>query len=91
MRKAESSASLDLPTTSDHLVLTSTLNPEQEPSSLSKLTRRMDIIPTPNRPQILVNSNVVQPIKADESTLMTTIIATEAHASSNNNHILHEN
>ncbi|CAF4470854.1 unnamed protein product, partial [Rotaria magnacalcarata] len=91
MRKAESLASLHLPTTSDHFVLTSTLNPEHKPSSLSKLIRRMDIIPTPNRPHKLVKSNVVQPIKADESTLMTTIIATEAHVSSSNNHVLHEN
>ncbi|CAM4802455.1 unnamed protein product [Rotaria magnacalcarata] len=91
MRKAESLASLYLPTTSDHFVLTSTLNPEHKPSSLSKLIRRMDIIPTPNRPHKLVKSIIVQPIKADESTLMTTIIATEPHVSSSNNHVLHEN
>ena len=91
MKKSESLTSFNLPTTSDDLVLTSTLNPEHQPSSLSKLTRRMDIIPTPNRPEKLVKSTVIQPSSIGESSLLTTVIATELHVSSADDNLLLDN
>ena len=53
MKEVYKSASLDplnLQTTSATSILTITANPDVKPILFSKITRRLAIIPTPNRP-----------------------------------------
>ncbi|CAF4138619.1 unnamed protein product, partial [Rotaria magnacalcarata] len=91
MKKSESLGSLNLPTSSDHLILTSTLNPAPKLSSFSKLTRLMDIIPTPNRPDKLLVSTKTQSCSKGGSSLMNTVVATEKNAALDDDHILSDN
>ncbi|CAM4847794.1 unnamed protein product [Rotaria magnacalcarata] len=91
MKKSESLGSLNLPASSEHLILTSTLNPAPKLSSFSKLTRRMDIIPTPNRPDKLLVSTKTQSCSKGGSSLMNTVVATEKNAALDDDHILSDN
>ncbi|CAF3176346.1 unnamed protein product, partial [Rotaria sp. Silwood2] len=91
MQKSESLGSLKLPTNSEDLKLTSTLNPALKPCSFSKLTRRMDIIPTPNRPDKLLASTKTQSCSNEDSSMMNTVVATEQNAALEDDHVLCDN
>ncbi|CAF1328474.1 unnamed protein product [Rotaria sordida] len=91
MQKSESLGSLNLPTNSENLILTSTFNPASKPSSFSKMTRRMDIIPTPNRPDKLLPSTKTQSCSNEDSSVMNTVIATENNTAFEDDHVLCHN
>ncbi|CAF1486195.1 unnamed protein product [Rotaria sp. Silwood1] len=91
MQKSESLGSLNLPTHSENLILTSTFNPASKPSSFSKLTRRMNIIPTPNKPDKLLVSTKTQSCSNEDSSLMNTVISTEKNAGLEDDHVLCDN
>ncbi|CAF3896612.1 unnamed protein product [Rotaria sordida] len=91
MQKSESLGSLNLPTNSENLILTSTFNPASKPSSFSKMTRRMDIIPTPNRPDKLLPSTKTQSCSNEDSSVMNTVIATESNTAFEDDHVLCDN
>ncbi|CAF1519235.1 unnamed protein product [Rotaria sordida] len=91
MQKSESLGSLNLPTNSENLILTSTFNPASKPSSFSKMTRRMDIIPTPNRPDKLLPSTKTQSCSNEDSSVMNTVIATENNTAFEDDHVLCDN
>ncbi|CAF3348467.1 unnamed protein product [Rotaria socialis] len=89
MKKSSSSSSLDLPDTSADLILTSTLDPITT-SVTSELKRRMDIIPTPNRPDRLVKSADVSTNNIAESSLLTTLLSTEAPTFKEDDRVKHD-
>ncbi|CAF4297143.1 unnamed protein product [Rotaria sp. Silwood2] len=91
MQKSESLGSLNLPTHSENSILTSTFNPASKPSSFSKLTRRMNIIPTPNKPDKLLTSTKTQSCSNEDSSLMNTVITTEKNARLEDDHVLCDN
>ena len=77
MYKTASLDSLNLPRTLATSVLKSTTNPEVKPSSFSKLTRRVAIIPAPNRPVGPVTSGRTQSSINANIPLMNTIVTTD--------------
>ena len=91
MYKSASLNSLNLQPTSATSVLTLTANPDVKPSSFSKITRRMAIIPTPNRLARLVTSARNQPSINENASVMSTILSTDKsiHLNNNNKSSLH--
>ncbi|CAF4423872.1 unnamed protein product [Rotaria sp. Silwood2] len=89
MHKSASLDSLNLQTNSTTSVLTSTTNPEVKPSAFFKLTRRMEIIPTPNRPLRLSTCAKIQSCINEDTSMMNTIVDTKKHVDSDNHdHVL---
>ncbi|CAF1098583.1 unnamed protein product [Rotaria sordida] len=89
MDKSASLDSLNLQTISTTSVLTSTANPDVKPSSFSKLTRRMAIIPTLNRPVRLLTSAKIQSCINEDTSMMNINIDTDKHLDSGDkNHFL---
>ncbi|CAF4791540.1 unnamed protein product, partial [Rotaria socialis] len=82
MYKSTSLDSLNLPTTSTMSVLTSTANPEVQYISFSKLSRRMAIIPTPNRPVRSLTSVKVQSCINENTSITNTNTTTDKHLDS---------
>lgn len=85
LHKSPSLESLNLQTSSAASVLTSTRNPEVKPNPLSKLTRRMAIIPTPNRPVRLLSNQKHLHIPEEDS-MMYSNLDTDIQVRSDNIH-----
>ncbi|CAF2007494.1 unnamed protein product [Rotaria magnacalcarata] len=91
MKKSESLSSLNLPASSENLILTSTLNPTFKHSSFSNLTRRMDIIPTPNRPVKLSASNKTQLDDIEDSSKKNSLKVAEKNRVTEDDNVLTDN
>ncbi|CAM4768173.1 unnamed protein product [Rotaria magnacalcarata] len=82
MNKSASLDSLKLPTSTSS-ILTSTVNPATQPSAFPRLTRRIAIIPTPNRPAKIQKSDKVESCINEDKPINS--------GNNNNQHILLSN
>ncbi len=78
MHRSTSLDSLSLQILSANSVLTSTANPEDK--LVSKLRRRMEIIPTPNKPERLLKSNKHQSTIHEDNLIQTSTVDSNVRA-----------